>query len=669
MSAAQHFEAVDELHGPAALTPLPLGGGTLRNRLAFIATVNNLGRNLEITDAQIAFYEARARGGTGLIITEGMSVHPTSLPTPTVPLAFDRQLVSGLRRMADAIHRHDRPIYGQLWHVGRQALWNPNMQPWSPSPERDPYSGTTPHAMTDGEILEVVDGFRVSAVNLRDAGFDGVELHGAHGYLITQFLSPLSNTRSDRWGASVENRSRFVLEIVRAVRKSCGAGFPIGLKLTVHEYVQGGLDLEQSQEIVDHLLEQNALDYIAVSQANFSPSLEYHVPDLRFPNVPFENLARGIHEATCGRSPVMALGKVPDVATASRLIDSGVAELVGMSRPLLADPDLVVKGQDGRRPRPCIYCNICWDYIHTGRPVHCVYAPETGREAELAQAGPAVTTDVEPSRIVVLGAGPAGLEFARVAAERGHDVEVREAGEVTGGRFRWTGSVPGLETYGIAADWLTEAATDAGARIELGAPVAPDDVDLVVVATGAEPLVEPLEGCRANSLEAAMADPSGLNDPVFVVDEIEAEPVYAAAEQLAAMGRDVHLITRRANIGRRVAYVSLIGVLRRLDDAGIEIHTLLSPTRVEDGTLIATNVFSKREHHLGPVGSVVRAGPYVARDVQPTGAMPTLVIGDASAPREALAVVLEAHSRARELPDLRLGVEAVAVNGEATTAS
>ncbi len=639
---------------PSALTAWRLGALHADNRLAFVATVNNLGRNDAITDEQIAFYEARAAGGTGIIITEGMSVHPTSLPNPTLPAAYDPGMIPGLRRLADAVHRHDRLILGQLWHVGRQALWNPSEQPWAPSGERDAYSGATPHVMTEDEILELVEGFRISAVNLKEAGFDGVELHGAHGYLITQFLSRSSNLRTDRWGGSIENRSRFTVEVTRAIRGSCGPEFAIGLKLTTHEWIEGGLDLDESKRIVDHVLDEVGLEYIAVSQANFGPSLERHVPDLRYPDVPFADLTRGIHDAVAGRTAVMGLCKVPDVATASRLIDEGAAELIGMSRALLADPAIVNKVRAGEAPRPCIYCNVCWEHIHTGRPAHCIYAPETARESELAALASGEHVD-EPIRISVLGAGPAGLEFARVAAGRGHDVEVRETHTNTGGRFRRMAEVHGLYDYERAATWMTDAARAAGATFIVDEPSLPDpgDVDLVVVATGAAPSVAPLEGVPAISLEEAIARAHELADPVFIVDEIEAEPVYAAAEELAHEGRDVRILTRRAAIGRRVAYVSLMGVLRRLDAAEIPIHTLLSPARVEDGTLVAVHSFSKREHDLGPVGTVVRAGPYVAtgQTLATATDSDTLVIGDASAPREALAVVYEAHRQALALPE------------------
>lgn len=639
----------------SVLKPSSIGPLTAKNRIAFIATVSNLGRNDAITPEQVAFYEARARGGTALIVTEGMSVHPTSVPSPTVPLAYDRDLIPGLRALAAAVQRHDGLIFSQLWHVGRQALWNPSEQPWSPSGERDPYSGTTPHVMTEDEIREVVAAFAGAAANVREAGFDGVELHGAHGYLITQFLSGYSNRRTDQWGGSIENRSRFVVEVVQAIRARCGDEFPIGLKLTTHEWVDGGLDLAESQRIVDHLLGQVTLDYVAVSQANFGPSLEKHVPDLRFPDVPFEELIAGIHHAVAGRSQVMGLCKVPDAKTASRLIDAGTADLVGMSRALLADPDLVAKVSAGRRPRPCIYCNVCWEHIHTGRPAHCIYAPATGREAEIAELEAAAKPADAPLRILVSGAGPAGLEFARVAARRGHDVEVRDTAAVPGGRFTRTASVEGLGDYQLAADWLAEEAQASGARLTTGFQndAEGSNADLQVIATGSEPQVDPIDGVVTLSLEDALLQVDHLADPVFVVDEIEAEPVYAAAEVLARAGHEVQVLTRRAALGRRVAYVSMIGVHRRLDNAGIRVHTLLSPERITDGHLLAVHAFSRREHDLGPVGTIVRAGPYVASPAAAPGAGRTLVIGDASAPRDALGVVYEAHRQALSLPVCR----------------
>jgi dimethylglycine catabolism A len=644
-----------------ALSEFRLGPLRLPNRIAFAATVNNLGKNSEITAEQVAFYEERARGGTGLIITEGLSVHPTSIPNSTIPLAYDATLISGFARLAEAVHHHDRPVLGQLWHVGRQALWNPSLIPWSPSGERDPYSGSTPHVMTEEEIREVIAGFTQSAAHLAQAGFAGVELHGAHGYLLTQFLSPWSNHRSDAWGGSVANRSRIVVDIVQAIRERCGNDFIVGLKLTGHEYVDGGLDLEASQAIVDHILSRVELDYIAVSPANFSPSLEYHLPDLRFADVPFEYLARGIRQVAAGRSPVMAVGKIPDLKVASRLIADGSADLAAMSRPLLADPALIIKAMRGRRPRPCIYCNVCWHAIHTGRPISCIYGPETGQEKNISEHAPSYRPEfVRPLNVQVVGAGPAGLEFARVAGLDGHRVEVYEASDRVGGRLAWEAEIPGRELYQKAVDWLEDEVAAIGGVIHRRRPIelgylSSLDGDVRVLAVGAEPVVEPLpELATVVSLEQALANPAALDDPVWIVDEIEAEPVYAAAEHIANAGNDVRIVTRRESIGRNLAFVSRIGALRRLDEAGIRITTLMVPLHAEDGVLTAFHVFSRREHRLGRVGTVVRAGPYRSR-LPVIDESRTLIIGDASAPREVLAVVREANAAARSLASAACG--------------
>ena len=401
-----------------SLQPIKLGSLEVRNRIAQSATVTNLGRNDAVTDAMIAFYAERARGGVGLIVTEGLSVHPTSVPNTTAPLAYDESLLPGFTKLASAVHDHGAAILGQIWHVGRQALWNPGLIPWAPSGGRDPYSGSTPHVMTDAEILELIEGFAVSAANLRRAGFDGVELHGAHGYLITQFMSPLSNQRTDRWGGSAENRARFALEIIRACRRACGPDFVVGLKMEAHEYIEGGLTLEDAQELVSHIVSTEAPDYIGTGQGNFSPSLEKHVPDMHFGERPFVHLPRGIREVAQG-VPVMAISRVQDLDTADDLIEDGTADLVGMTRALLADAHLVRKTAAGEKPRPCVYCNVCWEFIHTGRVVAVYLRPRDRARARGPGRGAGERADRRPRRRWRPG-GPRGRPCGARVRPRGH---------------------------------------------------------------------------------------------------------------------------------------------------------------------------------------------------------------------------------------------------------
>jgi thioredoxin reductase len=254
----------------------------------------------------------------------------------------------------------------------------------------------------------------------------------------------------------------------------------------------------------------------------------------------------------------------------------------------------------------------------------------------------------------VIGGGPAGLEAARTAAGRGHDVHLYERGERLGGRLRRDAETPGRERMGLAADWLAGAVERAGASVHVGTEVTPETVagwdadDVVVVATGAVPVVDEVPGVRTVPLAEAVRRAGELAGPVVVVDEVEDEPVYAFVTALAARGTQVRLVTRREAPARRVAYVSRIGVSRRLDEAGVEVHVLVEPVRAEGGRLVARHVYSGRERDLGPVGTVVLAGPS-APGQHPAGARDALVIGDASSPRSYVAVSQEAHDVAAGL--------------------
>lgn len=637
----------------SVLEPFALRRLSLRNRLVQGATVTNLGRNDALSDEQISFYAERAAGGVGAVVTEGLAVHPSSIPTHTVPLAYDAELIPDFSRLATAVHAGGALLLGQLWHAGRQALWNPMQLPWSASSERDPYSGSIPHAMSLEEIGELVDAFGRAARNLRDAGFDGVELHGAHGYLLTQFLSRWSNRRTDEYGGIVGNRARLVTDLVERVRAECGEEFVVGLKLSAAEGVPDGIELDDAQALVAHIVATAPPDYFAVSQGNFSPSLEWHTPDMRFGDGHFRHLWRGVREVS-GEVPVMAIGKIPGVELAQSILDDGDADLVAMTRALLADPRLPEKHTQGRKPRPCVYCNLCWHQIHTLRPVGCFYAPdapESPASAGQHRRAPGARRDVR-----VVGAGLAGLEFARTAASLGHAVRIYEARDRPGGRLLAEAAVPGREAMGEAAQWLVDEVLELGVGIELGTPVDSDEIEawpadaVVVQATGASAVVEPLPGApRTLSLEWAMSSESELTGRIAVIDEIDDEPVYAACEALAGQGLDVRLITRRPAIGRHVPWVNLIGVLRRLDEAGVSVETMAVADRVENDELVLAHALSRRELGRGRFDSIVCAGPFQPATPLAIGQRALVVVGDALSPRGLQSVALEAHSAALSL--------------------
>ena len=304
---------------PYLFSTLEVGARTLRNRIALPATLTNFGAGNRITQRWIDFLAERARGGCGLIVTEIIAVDPEALAHGAIVTGYDDANDAGFGRVADEVHAAGSCILGQLWHPGRQQLWHPTRSPAGVSDQPDALSWTVPRVMTTEECAGVVDAYVAAARRLADCGFDGVELHGAHGYLITQFLSPWSNPREDAYGGDLEGRTRFVREIAERIRDACGERFIIGFKMPADEGVEGGIDVEEAARITARLAATGAVDLFAYGQGNFSLSLENHVPDMHFRPGHFIDLHRRMREVA-GGIPVMALGRVGTPELAERIV-------------------------------------------------------------------------------------------------------------------------------------------------------------------------------------------------------------------------------------------------------------------------------------------------------------------------------------------------------------
>jgi hypothetical protein len=645
---------------PRLFSPVRVGPLTLANRLIHVATLSNLAQGNRATDRTVAYYEARARGGVGMIVSEGIAVHPKAVPTGAVIAGFEPGAVEGLRRVTDAVHRHGVPMLAQLWHLGRQQLWTPISAPWAPSEIADPHSLTVPHAMTRAEIREVVDGFATTARHAREAGFDGVELHGAHGYLITQFLSRWSNRRTDEYGGSLENRMRFLLEIVARIREGCGGTFVLGVKLNGHEFVEGGIDPAEARSVARQLA-LAGVDLIGVSQGNFSKSLEAHAPDMHFPPAPFRHIARHVRDAA-GGVPVYAMARFSTPADAEAALAGGDADLVGMSRALIADANLPAKARSGALDeiRPCIMCNVCWGAIPLGHPLFCIYNPSVGQEQTIdADAPPRAATR---KKVVVIGGGLAGLEAARVAALRGHTVTLLERGPALGGQALLAARLPGRADFGLMTRWLVSRVErlPIDVRLNTGATVAMVrdlGADAVVVATGSQPPAVPawVDGAAASRVFLTwdvIAGATPLGATVTVIDADGEHEGPGAAELLVADGRRVTLVTAFDFVGFYANYLSRIGIMRRLGQAGVRIVTAVAPRRYDGAVLEVENLYAKTLEAI-PTDAVVLAGPNRASallaDVLRADVPELHVIGDAYAPRKAAAAVHEGHRVGRAL--------------------
>ena len=638
---------------PRLFSPLQLGGRTLRNRIALPATLTNYGARHGVTERWIDFLAERAKGGAGMIVSEIIAVDPAALAHGAIITGYDAGNEEGFKRAADAVEGAGACLVGQLWHPGRQQLWSPVHSPKGISDQPDAYSWTVPHVMTTDELRQVADAYVAVAERLKRCGFGGAELHGAHGYLITQILSPWSNRRSDRYGGPLENRVRFVREVAAAIRSRCGAGFVIGLKMPGDEGVAGGIDPEEAGRITAALV--GKLDYFAYSQGNFTVSLENHVPDMHFRRAHFLDIHRKLRPAAAG-TPVMAIGRIATPAEAEAALAEGAADLIGLTRALIADADWPAKARAGRVEdiRPSSYDNFAWGEIHAGKPLEEIHNPQLGRRGESGWRAPRAA---QRRRVVVVGAGPAGLQAARIAAEAGHDVTLFGASSAPGGKLRWEASLPGHAEYANLIAWMERSARAAGVKVELGRAATAADVlahqpERVIVATGShQRRPEGFDG-EGQSARDWPGNSSGKGSAVLF-DMDHSAATYGVADALAQRYGRLVLLTPRTQLARNVNYCSAIGVHRRLYDANAQIVMAVEPVRLRGRVLTCRNVFNGRTHEVEDVELFLWSTPRVVDDAIAAplrqAGVDTRLAGDCVAPRNLLCAIHEGEALAMAL--------------------
>ena len=595
-------------------SPLKIGNVSVQNRIFNPAHGTMFSEN-QLPGERLAYYHAeRAKGGVGLIITEITAVHPTARPMGDVLAGWDKRLAVGYRRVADMVHEHGTKIFGQLWHCGRQGdSMHSRLPLWSASPIPSPANREIPHEMSVKEIKEIVNCFATTATYFREAGFDGVELHGAHGYIITQFMSPWSNERTDEYGGSLENRLRFPLEIIDAVRQAVGSDFVVGIRVSGDEFVSGGLTLDDMKGIAPKLEATGKLNYISVSIGNYS-SHYLMIADMAVPLGAAVYLAAGIKEVV--QLPVFTVLRIKDPVQAEKILADGQADMVGMCRALICDPELPKKAKEGRLDdiRYCISCNQECRTHFQGRAISCIQNPAVGFEKELGSG--TVKPATNKKKVMVIGGGPAGMEAARVAALRGHDVELYEKDEKLGGQVNIAVKIPTRDEVSDIRRYLEIQMEKLGVNVRLNKEVTPELVksinpDVVVVATGSRPFILPIPGANKDhvvNVWDVLEDKVEVGNYVVIVDGGDSFwPCLGTAEFLLDRGKRVEVISYLYYIGMSIPAQSLPTLYQRLHKKGVILTPQTSVKEILPNTLAVENVFTNEERRIEGVDTVVMA--------------------------------------------------------------
>jgi 2,4-dienoyl-CoA reductase-like NADH-dependent reductase (Old Yellow Enzyme family) len=652
------------------LEPIEINGLEIKNRIVRQAHGTEYGHG-KIVDETIQYHVARAKGQVGLSILEVSSVHPSSW-IGTI-WSWDASIVDGYRRLAEALRPFGMRMFTQLWHGGH--IWpNSDGSPsWAPSAVPSPW-GAVPVAMTLEQIEMVVAAFVQSAVWSREGGMDGIELHFGHGYLVSQFLSSIANKRTDQYGGNFENRFRLMLQITERVRRAVGSDYPVGIRIS-DEHIDGGLSVEDCRRAVSLLCDQKLIDFVDASTGSYY-SIQQMLPTMDMP--PRSMLPASEPIAKSASVTTMVCGRFQTLDDADQAIREGVADMVGLVRPMIADANLVVKTLAGKvdEIRPCISCNqgCVAGILSPARRMLCTVNPAVGLESTLSED--LIRPAADPKRVLVVGGGPAGMEAARIAALCGHRVVLAEGMPRLGGSVAIAAQAPHARQIGDITLWMEREIYRLGVEVRTGtyieaAEVLAESADVVILATGSRPRMDGVQvaapGTPAVGVEAPHVRSShelfGLSRAVLgstalVLDDLGHYEAIGAAEYLISIGVAVTYVTPLNSFAPQMEFPQRSGAaLARLRRGAFSLFTRtrlarIGKTSCEIAYLDGGAVTSVAAETVVLV-SANQPNIELLEELRglPSGRQPRniRVIGDALAPRDLLVAIREGHTTARAI--------------------
>ena len=657
--------------------PIKIGDVEIKNRIVMSPMgLMFCDEDCTVNDRFVEFYSQRARGGAGLIIVV-TCYNDFGSKLPWSPALEDEKFLPGLKRLTDAVHEHGAKVFAQLMHQGASAFsFMLGTQPVSASEVRSGLTGEMPRELTKDEIKLTIEHLAEGAAMVQKAGFDGVEVIGTGGYLINQFISPLTNKRTDEYGGDFEGRIRFPTELVQTIRARVGADFPISYRTCGDSFMPGGNRQEDIQQVVQ-AMEKAGADVI--NQAVGWHQAPMPMITMNVPRGTFVYLAQGIKEKV--DIPVIACHRINDPILAEKVLFDHRADLIGFGRPFLIDPEFPNKAADGRygEIRYCTACNACFDQIFSGQPVTCAFNPAVGREKEFE-----ITPAEESKKVVVVGGGIGGMETARVLTMRGHDVTLYEKSDRLGGALNLAAIPPGREEFVTAVNYLSNEMERLDVKVKMKTEadrnvISEQNPDTVVLATGATPIWPKIPGIDQKNVVHAHdvledkaevkgkvviigGGATGAETALFIAKKKAMNPevaIYLASKkgidpetalQFTRTGTDITVLEMINRIGQDIGRTTRWTIIGELREYGVTMVTLATAKKITEEGVVYEH---EGQEKLAPADTVV-----ISAGVEPSKGLAEALegafaevhsLGDCVDPRHAMDAIHEAARIARKI--------------------